>query len=177
MKINNNLPFSFCEHCKDFSLVSDHDDLTYYLDGKPYVAERTITIGCDDAEKCKLIYEYISKMIESQTEQAPNQSERERRRHTTKPQFTQRWQHAEALALHAWRCYINRPEVTVDVMSQASYLSWAACNTVWNQLTQNEKDVLSAFFTNRFAKSDYCTRQVINKALKMWAMERGLADE
>ena len=115
---------------------------------------------------------------------------------TTKPQFTQHWKHSESLARHAWRCYLKRPDVTVDAMSKPSYHAWAACNAVWDRLKPSEQEIVKAFHAiraspddpgkmeyqvSRLAAEKHVTSdyvwQTVRKAWKMWAIERGLADE
>ena len=113
----------------------------------------------------------------------------------TKQLFTQKWQYAESLARHAWRCYLNRPDVKADEMTKASYSAWAACNTTWYRLKPSEQDIIREFHAIRTTQSDeqinrHVARiaknhnvasefvwQIVHKAWMMWAVERGLADE
>lgn len=101
------------------------------------------------------------------------------------------------MARHAWRCYLNRPDVAVDAMSKPSYDAWIACNTVWDRLRPSEQEIVKAFHAIRSSptetgadlsykvdalaqeqkvSADYVW-QVVRKAWQMWAIERGLADE
>ena len=113
-----------------------------------------------------------------------------------KPQFTQNWQHAETLARHAWKFYLNYTNATIDTMSRPSYSAWIACNMVWDKLKPSEQEIVRAFHAIRAAPDDpggmeyqvsrlAAERHVtsdyvwltVRKAWKMWAIERGLADE
>ena len=107
------------------------------------------------------------------------------------------------LARHAWRCYLNRPDVNTDRMSKPSYAAWIACDTVWDRLRPSEQDIVKAFHSIpagygqhtaangtltsfdqalktmasvRHISIDYVWT-VVRKAYRMWAIERGLADE
>lgn len=107
--------------------------------------------------------------------------------------FSQHWRWSETLARHAWRWYLNRPDVTVNQMTRASHEAWIACNTVYNRLRASEREILQLYFhtgndpseaaeTLRKWAHDNGTEvwrmmRVIKAAYRMWAIERGLADE
>lgn len=92
---------------------------------------------------------------------------------------------------------MNRPDVTVDMMSKPSYAAWAACNTVWDKLNPAEQALVKEFHAIRFSPDgsgvslddhvsqlaqekhvppDYVWTTIKN-VWRMWAIERGLADE
>lgn len=82
-------------------------------------------------------------------------------------------------------------------MSKPTYLSWVACNTVWNRLKPSEQEIIRGFHTLRTDPNDKeksLNRQmkmlasnqrvtveyvwmVVNKSWQLWAIERGIADE
>ena len=106
--------------------------------------------------------------------------------------FLQNWRYSAPLARHAWRCYLNRPDVTVDRMSWPSINSWVACNAVWNTLKPEEQEMLRLFHRseNDPATARDAVRRweaehgaepgtvirTIRRTYKLWAVERGLAD-
>lgn len=106
--------------------------------------------------------------------------------------FRQHWRHSEQLARHAWRCYINRPDVTVDVMSKPSLDAWIACNTVWDRLTPRERFMMRLYHktggTPEESKAaivqwaadngmqEWQFMITIKDCYRQWAVERGLAD-
>lgn len=115
----------------------------------------------------------------------------------TKPQCTQRWQHSESLARHAWRFYLARQNDDISTMSKSSYDAWVACDTVWRRMKPQEQEIVRAFHTMRphnpgcgltvetqikqYADDNRITTDriwaTVRKAWKGWAIERGLADE
>jgi len=92
----------------------------------------------------------------------------------------------EEYAKHMWRYYLNSRYAVASMMSGVQLQNWIACDTVFNDLKQSEKDIMVAYGTGGAeAMPEYAKRNrieqraiwdVVNKALRMAAEERGLVE-
>jgi len=90
-----------------------------------------------------------------------------------------------------WRFYIQKPNATIDEMSPSSRLAWFACYRVYTRLLPNDQETVTEYYSipweNRTAdpvstaakilnRTEQDVRRVIDNAVRMAAIERGLAD-
>lgn len=83
---------------------------------------------------------------------------------------------------------MTHPDITIDEMSRPCYHAWFACSAIWDKLRPPEKDVVKFFHSSRDTPSleayadkhglsvEYCWK-TIKGSWRMWAVERGLADD
>lgn len=93
---------------------------------------------------------------------------------------------------------MKRKDAKITDMSKPTYDMWVACDRVWKRLTDDEQKVVKYIHLGKSTEiysstaviaklySQYAiqngitiesVRHIIDKAWKMWAIERGLADE
>lgn len=91
------------------------------------------------------------------------------------------------------RFYFCKAEASPDDMSRPSQEAWNACRNAMNEFTPSEQAVIKAHFTTtweesksatpytrtakRYALSEDDVRRIVDRCIRMVAVERGLADE
>ena len=110
-----------------------------------------------------------------------------------KAQYYTNWKKCVPFAKSMWRFYCSNKDAAIDQMTTATYLSWIACHAVYMELDPAEREILDTFFTAPLAKhtdsetlNAYARQKgietnrvwcVVNKAYRLVAVERGLADQ
>lgn len=105
--------------------------------------------------------------------------------------YSESWKASRNYTKHMWRFYFAKQNITIDQMSAASRNAWIACNTAYSRLDRaeqniaqiyfsaehgTEKDVITEYSVN-YNEPEWSVYKVINKALRLAAIERGIADE
>ena len=112
---------------------------------------------------------------------------------TTQQQHKISWRTSKELSGHAWRFFLSPEEHDAANMSAPAHDAWLACNKVWSALNPSEQNIVRDFHTGmlqgftasyivtRIAKDNHTTSEhvwkVVNNASRLWAIERGVADE
>lgn len=105
--------------------------------------------------------------------------------------YSESWKASRNYTKHMWRFYFAKQNITIDQMSAASRNAWIACNTAYSRLNRaeqniaqiyfsaehgTEKDVITEYSVN-YNEPEWSVYKVVNKALRLAAIERGIADE
>lgn len=111
----------------------------------------------------------------------------------TQQQHKINWKSSKELSGHAWRFFLSPEKRDTASMTEPAHNAWMACDKVWSALNPSEQKIVRDFHTGmlqgftashivaRIAKDNHTTSEhvwkVVNTASRMWAIERGVADE
>lgn len=89
---------------------------------------------------------------------------------------------------HMLRFYACYPDITVDMMTEPSRNAWIACHHAMDGFTEPERETILRYFSVGWdtvrqkpkppnADIDHGTAELIDRAIRAVAIERGLADK